>query len=162
MQRSFNPVLMLVIGLPSIVVLASFASLALALLRPDGELPEQYHWQGLKLDRDFSEAQHAADLNISATFSRDERAAVCRLSLRIQAEKPATLRVILTHATQPALDRRFTFSRTPSGIYEAPCDPIPNSHWRMELQDRGNWSMRQTLAGSLSGWTINAKADADP
>ena len=62
-----NPVLLLVIGLPLAAVLASFATLALTLEHRDTELPEQYHWEGFPLDRDFSRSEHATQLGVQAT-----------------------------------------------------------------------------------------------
>jgi hypothetical protein len=164
MRRPFNPVLMLTVCLPAIAVLASFASLALAILRPDGELPEQYHWEGFRLDRDFDAAKHAAELEIRASFSMDATRNVCRLTLQAKGNAPKALTLILTHATQPSLDRRLVFRRVAQsgsgGDFEAPCAPLPDSHWRVELTDADNtWSVRQSLAGSIESWRLGAQAD---
>src|SRR5690242_13317222 len=56
-----NPVLWLAWGLPVVAVVASVITLFITIRHPDGQLPEQYHWEGFQLDRDFSRAARAAE-----------------------------------------------------------------------------------------------------
>src|SRR6185369_12999205 len=74
-----NPVLMLAWGLPAVAVLASVASLMLTLHSPESELPEQYHWEGFQLDRDFSQAARATELKVHATLSGFGASGQCEL-----------------------------------------------------------------------------------
>ena len=78
-----NPVLTLAWGLPAVAVAASVASLVVALRTPESELPEQYHWEGFQLDRDFSQAARATELKVHATLSGFGASRRCELELRI-------------------------------------------------------------------------------
>jgi hypothetical protein len=165
MLRIRNPVLVLALGIPLLAVIASFLTLFLAIAKPDGELPEQYHWEGFKLDRDFEQSKRAAALNVRATVTRTQ-AGICRLELSVKDTPPAALTLVLTHATQPGHDRTLNLTRASlkheGASYEAPCVPVPNAHWRVSLSDdQGAWSLRQYTVGALNNWTLTARADMD-
>ena len=158
MRHSINAVLMLTVGIPALAILASFATLALAIMKPDGELPEQYHWEGMRLDRDFEAAQRAADLDVEATLSRNVEDELCQLTLHTRGTPPDALALVLTHATKPALDRRLLLRQTSADQYVAPCAAIPNTHWRIELTAPKNaWSVRQNVEGPMERWTLAAR-----
>src|SRR5690242_14973636 len=93
-----NPVLVLAWGLPGVAVVASVLSLLLTLRSPEGELPEQYHWEGFQLDRDFSQAARATELRVSGTlagFATDGR---CELTLQIAGSAPPSLELLIAHS----------------------------------------------------------------
>ena len=152
-----NPVLMLAWGLPGVAVVASLASLLLTLRTPESELPEQYHWEGFQLDRDFSQAARAASLKVHATLSGFSSGARCELSFGSTGPAPETLTLFVAHATRPELDQTLKFHRESGARYVAPCRPLSDAHWRLELKsDEGQWAVRQTTRGSLDGMTIDA------
>jgi hypothetical protein len=156
-----NPVLVLAWGLPAAAVAASVASLLLTLRSPESELPEQYHWEGFQLDRDFSLAARATALDVRASLSGFSSGGPCELALTTSGPMPAALTLLIAHATQPRLDQRVKFHRaTDSGArFIGSCRPSPESHWRLELRnDDGSWAVRQTIRGSLDGATIDAVA----
>jgi len=165
MRQKFNAPLLLALGIPGLAIVASFMTLALAIARPDGELPEQYHWEGMRLDRDFETAQRAADLNVAAALSRNDATSNCQLDLRIKGSSPEALTLVLTHATHPSLDQRLTLRRssTHSTRYDAPCAAIPNAHWRVELTEPSNhWSVRQYVTGPIGDWKLSARVSEEP
>lgn len=173
-----NPVLVLAWGLPAVAVVASVLSLVLAIRSPESELPEQYHWEGFQLDRDFSQAARATELKVHATLAGFDDSGQCELTLRIAGTAPDGIELLIAHATQPALDQRVTFARDASGEgfahasgarerdanvsgglthYSGSCRPATDSHWRVELVDAKNgWAMRQTVRGPLDGATLDA------
>ena len=153
-----NPALMLTIALPALAVLASFATLAVTLANPDSELPEQYHWEGFQLDRDFSRAERASALGVRAELHNFGGAGACEITLTLQGSAPESLELMLAHATQPALDQRLNFTRASGptqasrgrATYSALCRSIPQAHWRLELMDGDHtWSVRASVRGSL-------------
>jgi hypothetical protein len=162
-----NPVLMLAWGLPAIAVAASILSLIVALRSPESELPEQYHWEGFQLDRDFSQAARASELRAHATLSGFSESGRCELTLQIAGPAPEVLELLVAHSTRPTLDQRVTFTRA-SGIerqgkaleqYSGACRPAVDSHWRLELVDAENgWAVRQTVRGPLDGAVLDAVA----
>lgn len=162
-----NPVLMLAWGLPAVAVVASVLSLIAALRTPESELPEQYHWEGFQLDRDFSQAARATELKVHATLTGFGACRRCELALKVAGAAPDKLELLIAHATRPALDQRVMFARNASGAnpgaaverYVGACEPAPDAHWRVELVDKANgWAMRQTIHGPLDGAALDAIA----
>lgn len=157
-----NPVLILAIGLPTLAVLASFATLAVTLVHPESELPEQYHWEGFQLDRDFSRSEYAGELHVNATVEGLDRGGQCQLNLAMRGEAPQTLRMTIAHATLPARDVILTFSRVANAepgraSYTAPCTATAAGHWRVELSDRDDaWSVRESVHGTLASLSLDA------
>jgi uncharacterized protein len=147
-----NPVLWIAVALPAIAIAASFLTLGVAVRHPDNELPEQYHWEGMKLDRDFERSARAATLGVRAELREFGRSGRCHLRLEIAGTAPPELQVRLIHATQPSLDRDVRLQRNAaSSLYEGECHSMPQGHWRIELTDRnGDWSIRQNVRGSLN------------
>jgi hypothetical protein len=160
-----NPVFVLTWGLPAIAVIASVLTLAIALRGSDGQLPEQYHWEGLQLDRDFSRAARAAELKVQASFTGLDRSGPCEMRLRLDGVAPDVLVLTLAHGTRAELDRRVTFNRVPaqpgwsdgSVLYRGVCSHVPEGHWRVELVDAVNgWAIRKSVRTSLGALTLNA------
>jgi hypothetical protein len=160
-----NPVLALAWGLPAVAVAASVLSLVVALRTPESELPEQYHWEGFQLDRDFSQAARATELNVHATLSGFGASGHCAIALRMSGVAPDSLELLVAHSTQPRLDQRVTLTREASGTrtadsiqrYSGSCQPAPDAHWRLELVDaKGGWAARQAIRGILDGAAIDA------
>lgn len=153
MNAPRNPVLWLVITLPALAVVASFCSLALALTRGDRELPASYHWEGGALERDDAQRAAASALGLRATLRIDAATGRCLVSLSGAA--PASLRLELTHPTNPAADRQLLLQGA-AGVYSAPCEAVPMAHWWLQLSDpEGTWLLRgraRSAPGSLLLW----------
>jgi hypothetical protein len=149
MVKIRNPVLWITVALPLVAVVASVLTLGAALVHPDNELPEQYHWEGFRLDRDFARAGRAAALGVRAAFEGLGTAGRCGVTLELQGPAPRSLSLTLTHGTQPSLDQSL-----------GKCQTMPDGHWRAELTDAENgWSIRQSLRGSLSHAVLAAGAE---
>jgi hypothetical protein len=160
-----NPVFLLAWGLPAVAVVASVLSLLLTLRSPDGQLPEQYHWEGFQLDRDFSQAAHAARLGVHASISGFGESGRCAVQLRMKGTPPEGLVLHVAHATKASLDQHVTLkrvdvdSRAPVTAYSGVCQAVAEGHWRLELVDAVNgWAVRQSVRGSLSSVTLDAVA----
>ena len=164
-----NPALILAWGLPVVAVVASVLTLAITLRGSDGPLPEQYHWEGFQLDRDFTHAARAAQLHVHATLNGFGSAGRCELRLRMNGAPPEVLVLLVAHATKPTLDQSVTFNRVrvenetngSLATYAGHCLQTPKGHWRLELVDAVNdWAVRQTVRGSLDRVTLDAVAGA--
>jgi hypothetical protein len=163
MLKPRNPVLWIALALPLVTVLASFATLGAALVHPDNELPEQYHWEGFRLDRDFERAQRAAALGVRASFEGLGTEGRCVVTLELQGAAPRSLSLRLTHGTRPSLDQNLVFENISvnagRAVFAGDCRKTPDAHWRAELSDAENgWSIRQNLRGSLADAVLSAGA----
>jgi hypothetical protein len=165
MSVTRNPVLWLAWGLPVVAVVACVVTLFVTLRNPDGQLPEQYHWEGFQLDRDFSRAAKAAELHVNASLSGFDASGRCSLRLRMEGPAPHELTLLVAHATKPELDQRVTFRSLPRDAgwnnaateYTGECHPAREGHWRLELIDTMNgWAVRRSVRGSPAGVTLDA------
>jgi hypothetical protein len=155
--KSINSALLVTIGLPLFAILASVGTAVVAFTRGDPTLPDEYHWEGMSLDRDFADARRAADLNVRATLQILPSTGKCRVALQLDASSPSALTLTLVHATQPDLDRQIRLTHT-GAVYEGQCGDVPSGHWHLELSDiSGGWSVRKDVTGVLGGTYINAR-----
>ena len=153
-RKSINGGLLLTIGLPLCAIVFSVGATVVAFTRGDTTLPDEYHWEGMQLDRDFADAQRASDLEVRATLQ--SAGGVCRVTLQLDAPLPETLQLNLVHATRPDLDQQVRLSRV-GQVYEGQCGPAPEGHWHVELADSGReWLVREDVAGSLDGARLSA------
>jgi len=161
-----NPALLMTCLLPLTAVIASFLTLAIALIRPEGELPEQYHWEGFQLDRDFSRAARASELAVKARLSGFDGSGSCQLELEMDGELPSALTLTMAHATRPALDQKVLLRReerpVTSRVYVGRCHGAAPGSWRLELTDESNgWALRRSVRGSLGRITLVANGQAE-
>lgn len=158
-MHTINGGLVLTIALPAFAIAASVGAAITAFVHGDPTLPDEYHWEGLKLDHDFADAERAAGLNVRAAVAlpTNMARATCRVSLQLNGPVPRAVVLTLIHSTQPDLDRTMKLT-TRGGAYEAPCGPVPAAHWHVQLADEaGTWSVRQDVSGALDNVTITAR-----
>jgi len=160
-RRLTNPVYWLMWLLPGSAVVASFATLFIALNSGDRPLPESYHWEGARLDADFARARAAATLGIEIEFeSRDGQ---CRAAVRHVPGEPAALNVLLTNGADAELDRRLRLVRTAPQEYRAACATIATGNWRVAVDDdSGAWSVRGVANGALASLALRARSPDGP
>ena len=154
-QTKINPAVALIIALPLFAIVASVGTAVVAFTRGDPPLPDQFHWEGDKLDHDFAQSRRAADLHINATLDLRADKGICRLTLTLDGNRPpAFLDLALIHVSNPSLDRNIRFLRTAAG-YSAPCAPLPAARWHLELSDpEGSWSFRSAISDQQLGTII--------
>lgn len=149
-RSGFNPVLALVVALPLIAVVAATTSAIIAVRGADSVLPERYHAEGNKLDADYARSAKAASLGLSADVSVGIDGE-CRVQLAGAASPPGTLRLDLTHATRPDLDRHVKLLGNDRQAFGAPCTALAHGHWLLELaDDSAGWILRGELRPGLS------------
>jgi hypothetical protein len=157
--KGINSGLLVTIGLPLLAIVASGGVAVIAFTRGDPTLPDEYHWEGMSLDRDFADARRAADLDVRATVATFGSGGRCRVTLRLNGASPSEIMLNLVHATHPELDRKIRLPQSGSG-YEGYCGVVPSGHWHVELSDiAGNWSVRKDVAGTVDGAIIAARPD---
>jgi hypothetical protein len=141
-----NPVFWLMWILPGTAVVASFATLAIALQDADRALPAIYHWEGEKLDADFERARNASRHGMRATLAVAGGAQPCTVTVTPAPGDPASVTLSLTSARDASLDRTWTMQRVQAGVYRVACDALPRGNWRVALQDpAGAWALRGSL-----------------
>lgn len=160
----FNATVFLTIALPLFAVLASVGTAIIALSSGDPELPGDYHWEGVKLDRDFAAAHRAEQLQVEAELNLQPAAGMCHLTLRIDGPAPPAVDVALVHASRPALDRHMRFLRTASDtLYSAPCTALPSAGWHVELSDPGaTWRFRSDAPAGSDRLLLSARSAKTP
>jgi len=162
MSKPFNSGLLVTIALPLFAIGASLSAAVVAFTRGDPTLPDEYHWEGMSLDRDFADARRAADLDVRATVRVLSSERACRVTLQLSGARPQALRLSLIHGARPDLDRQVRLDPVGSA-YEGACADIPSGQWHLELSDAaGTWSIRQDVSGALDGVSIDARPNIRP
>jgi uncharacterized protein len=137
----FNPVFWLMWLLPASAVVAGLATLAIALQGADRALPADYHWEGERLDADFTRVRTAAALGVG--ISLEVRDGQCHAVSRNLPVDPSALDLLLTHGSDAGLDRRVRLPRIAPGEYRAGCAPLEPGKWRVAVSDdAARWTLR--------------------
>ncbi len=157
-----NPVLWLAIGVPAATVLASALTLFVAYRGADPELPAQYVTEGAPLDADLAQAQRAREQGVTLQFdlSAGDR---LRIEYRSAAglPNPEYLRLRLTHATRPELDRDIRVGREAgrTDAYTAAMPPLERGHWLVQAEESGRWRLRGEIDAPRMRWSLGAVSD---
>jgi hypothetical protein len=163
----FNPTAFLIVALPLAAVIASVGTAVVALSRGDPPLPDQYHWEGDKLDHDFAQSQRAAELRLSATLNvYPDKDGLCHLTLVLDGgHAPPSVNLSLIHVSNPSFDRKIRFVRTAeistasAGSYSAQCVVLPYASWHIELSDIDrSWSFRSDATNTSRAITLSASS----
>src|ERR1700744_5390035 len=111
-SAKINPALILTITLPLFAVVASVGTAVVAFSRGDPPLPGQYHWEGDKLDQDFTQSRRATQLHLEARVDLRPVNGVCHLTLALDGPRPSEVDLTLIHGAYPGLDRDLRFALT--------------------------------------------------
>jgi hypothetical protein len=168
LNTRLNYGLILTIALPLFAIVASVGTAVVAFSRGDPPLPDQYHWEGDKLDHDFAQSRRASELHLNATIDLEPArgaSGVCHLTLTLDGDTlPLEVDLALIHVSNPALDRHVRFVRTANtSTYFARCTPLPPARWHVELSDpQRSWSFRSATTGlHPSAVTVSSSSPAD-
>ena len=131
---------LLMIG-PAIAVVASVASLVIAVRTDDGLVADDYYKRGLAINQTLERGARAAALGVAATVdvASDGTVAV-RLDGGDGSEeaRPAALRLRLAHPTRAGDDRAATLVADGGGSYAGRVTPVGAGRWRVIVEtDRG-------------------------
>jgi len=164
MFRRLNLPALLTVALPLFAIVASTGTAVIAMRDGDPTLPDEYHWEGDKLDHDFARSEEAAKLDLRLHLHLQPVAGACHATLQLAAPPPSEFTVTLIHGVRPELDRSIRFARSAGSEYVAPCSSgIASAQWHVEVADRKNlWTYRDDVTGNLSDVQLSARAEAPP
>jgi hypothetical protein len=130
---------------PAIAVVASFASLAIALATDDGLVADDYYKQGLAVNQVLRRDARARELHLAATASLAGTSV--SVTLRGTKEVFPELRLQLIHPTRSGRDQTVVL-RASGQVYEGRFVPPSGGPRLMVLEDaRSTWR----LTGSWNG-----------
>ena len=140
--RQPNLALWAMLGIPLATVLASALTIFLAVDGAEPPLPSQYVAEGEALAADLAldEAAQRAGIEAELTIAADGR-----IELRLAAATgslPESLRLRLTHAALPALDRNLWLRAVSPGRYTARMAAPGNGAWLVQLDGDAQWRLR--------------------
>lgn len=149
-----SPVMWAMIGIPLATVIASIFTIFLAVDGAEPELPAQYAWEGKALQADLALAEAATRAGIRVDLSI---ASSGLIEARLRGASPPTLRLRLTHATLPTLDRDLVLQRVDSsGTYRTSSTPLADGHWLIQIDDGQAWRLRGRIRAPTSQVTIGS------
>ncbi|QIB67512.1 FixH family protein [Kineobactrum salinum] len=128
--RQFWPWFLIV--LPSVVVIASFYTLYLAILHSDDLVVDQYYKDGLAINRQLEQKQRAATLGITARFTITPQQATVELAGPVASP---TLELALSHPMEADRDFGIVLQQVAPGIYSGVLDTPVRSRWHWQLRD---------------------------
>lgn len=137
--------------LPGVVVLASFATLFIALDNPHSLVRDDWYKDGLAINRQLAQHEYARTHHIRASLHVDT--AGRQLEIRLVApEAPAGLRLGIVHPTDANLDVDLELQPLGDGRYGAPL-PVPLE---------GRRYLRLEAVGGASAWRLGGVLESPP
>lgn len=159
METRSNPVFWLMWMLPAATVVAGLSTVVIAMRSADRALPEEYHWEGERLDRDFERQRLAVALGIEVTLEAAN--GHCVATVRGGSAEDS-LNLLLTHGSDASLDRRVLLRRDAAETYRGDCD-VPPARWRIAIDSPASgWSVRARHEGGIGRVTLRARPPEGP
>jgi hypothetical protein len=155
-RKTRNPVLWLVVGLPAVVVVASLATLYIAIDAGGSDaIPDEVRRTAQIQTTELGPDERAATLKLSAVFSvHDGHVEVLPASGALIDDKTLRgkpLRLLLQHPTLAAEDRELKLVPTEAG-WRAEIALDPKHDWRIHLLPEGSaWRLRGRLPAGQRG-----------
>jgi hypothetical protein len=153
------PLMWFVVGLPLTVVVAAFATLAIAVKSSDVVVRDDFRKDGLAIYTDPGRDAAAAAIGAEATLAVDAVSGSVRVQLSLaRGEPPDGLVLVLSHATRAELDRMITLRRV-DAAFVGSTEPLPPGHWYVEITppDRG-WRLKGDFRDTAAGIRLAAPA----
>lgn len=155
-QASRNPVLWLVIALPSAVIVAGFTTLGIAIDAGGSDaIPDDVHRTAQIQTTELGPDERAAALKLSAVLSvhggHVELLPASGALVEDRALRGRPLRLLLQHPTLAAEDREVRLVPTAAG-WRADTVLDPRHDWRIQLVPEGTaWRLRGRLQAGRHG-----------
>ncbi|HXZ49444.1 MAG TPA: FixH family protein [Usitatibacter sp.] len=127
---------------PAVVVVAGFATLAIAITTNDGLVADDYYRQGLAINRVIARDGKARELGLAATVQVSEARDRVRV-LFTSGPRPAKAPLLtFVNATRAGLDQAVALHPTAPGVYEGPVRMPEQGLWTVHLEDAdGAWRL---------------------
>ena len=142
-----EPMVWLLIALPTVAVIESFIFLGFAIVTDDGMVEDDYYRRGKEINRVLARDQAAAALGLESAIVLNpaQHALEVRLTARQVMSWPEQVELKFLYATRSGLDRALILPRHADGAYRAPLPDLAPGHWNVQLAAQ-DWR----LTGSLS------------
>lgn len=141
-----EPMVWLLIAVPTVAVIESFIFLGFAIVSDDGMVEDDYYRRGKEINRVLARDQAAAVLGLEGVIalSPAQHALELHLTARKDMHWPEQVELKFLYATRSGLDRSLVLPRHADGTYRAPLPDLALGHWNVQLAAQG-WR----LTGSL-------------
>lgn len=143
------------IALPATAVIASIATLIIAMKNPDGLVVDDYYKEGLAINQTLARDRHARFLGLHAEGGIGPGGQV-QLVLQGKQPQPAQrLRLSLLHPTRADQDQviGLELSHTSPARFRGEFESVPGvGHWHVLLEpESGHWRLTGRMASSGDG-----------
>ena len=142
---------------PAAVLVAGAITTWIAVSTSDGLVADDYYRQGLAINRSLARSEAARNLGVVAQIELAGDGS--RIAVTLEGPPaPPWLKLQLSHATRPGLDRQLRLARTGARRYEAAFQPLAQGHWRLRVDDpeRG-WSISGDWQGDAQTATLTGR-----
>ena len=134
------------IALPATAVIASIATVIIAVKNPDGLVVGDYYKQGLAINQTLARDRHARFLGLQASGRLDSSGAV---RLDLTGKQPLAtqqLKLSLLHPTRANQDQVIGLQLDGDGMYRGKLSPPGPARWHLLLEPKGGqWRLSGRL-----------------
>jgi len=133
------------IALPGSVVIASIATIILAVTHPDAVVVDDYYKAGLAINRDLSREQLAMQLDIKSQMHISDH----QVKLTLDASKgalPSRLLLRFMHPTLPDKDQTIVLTPKDAVTFSGDINTLSNGTWNVSVEsDAPAWRIQRRI-----------------
>lgn len=135
------------IALPTTAVVASVATLFIAMHEPDGLVVDDYYKEGLAINQVLERDQTAQRLGLQADARFGENGSVEVVLRSGEADMPGALTMRLLHPTRAAQDVIVELRQGQDGVYRGTIGALAAGHWHVVISPaEGSWRLTGRIA----------------
>jgi len=134
------------IALPGSVVIASVATIIIAVKNPDSVVVDDYYKAGLGINRNLSREQLASQLGIKSQLKiNDKRQATVILAAK-EGAIPAALTLRFMHPTMADRDQAVLLTRIDTMTFRGNVKPLSSGIWNIVIEsDEPSWRIQERI-----------------
>jgi len=145
---------------PSIVIVAGFTTLWLAIVSNDGLVTDDYYKQGLAVNQSLQRDHQAGSLGLHGDVMRSGSNLRLLLSTESDAALPAEIILKLAHPTRAGQDQLVKMTMEGQGFYSGKLAAEVSGRWLVSIEDpAAQWRLQgEWQADSLEPLRLTARA----
>lgn len=129
------------IALPAIAVVASIATLVIAVQTFDGMVVDDYYKEGRTIVQTIERTERAARLGLVARLQVRSESIIVELSAAAAADVPQRIVLTVAHPTRGGQDQVLVLSGQ-DGVFRGALAPLSTGRWLFQIEDESrNWRM---------------------
>jgi hypothetical protein len=141
-----NSYVWLVLGIPSVAVIAGVVTLVIAIRTHDGLVVDDYYKRGLEINKVLTRDRIAESYDLKAHVAVSDEPGLIRVTLLANEafSYPDDLKLTVAHATRGGFDQILPLTRISENVYEGPLRRLVRGGWYAQIE-ADDWRVMERI-----------------